>query len=78
MWNQLRNGRGVMSICRASHLNFLFITWVILSQDALFAEQKPNVVIVIADDQEYGDLGHTGNPVIKTQILMHLHRNQQA
>ena len=66
MWNQLRNGRGVMSICRVSHLIILFITWVILNQDGLFAEQKPNVVIVIADDQGYGDLGHTGNPIIKT------------
>ncbi len=27
---------------------------------------QPNVVIVIADDQGYGDLGHTGNPIIKT------------
>ena len=35
---------------------------------AAVAEQ-PNIVLVIADDQGYGDLGHTGNPVIQTPHL---------
>ena len=29
------------------------------------AEQSPNVVFVITDDQGYGDLGFTGNPIIQ-------------
>ncbi len=31
--------------------------------------KKPNVVIVITDDQGYGDLAFTGNPAIKTPTL---------
>ena len=38
-----------------------------IAQPAFSKEaKKPNVVIVITDDQGYGDLGFTGNPVIKT------------
>ena len=34
---------------------------------ALYVDaSQPNIVIVIADDQGYGDLGHTGNSIIKT------------
>ena len=31
--------------------------------------KRPNVVVIITDDQGYGDLGYTGNPNIKTPVL---------
>jgi len=31
--------------------------------------QRPNVVVIIADDAGYGDVGHHGNPVLRTPHL---------
>ena len=32
-------------------------------------KKKPNVIIVITDDQGYGDVGHNGNSIIKTPTI---------
>ncbi len=39
------------------------------SSQKLVSKSKPNVIIVITDDQGYGDLGHTGNPIIQTPAI---------
>jgi arylsulfatase A-like enzyme len=43
----------------------LICTWIISAQP----QQHPNVVLIITDDQGYGDLGITGNPHVKTPVL---------
>ena len=43
----------------------LFFAIVILGRQVIAAD-KPNVVIVLTDDQGYGDLSCHGNPVLKT------------
>ncbi len=57
--------RTLLFVC--FHLLLMFIL-----RDSVVANQ-PNVVIVITDDQGYGDLSCTGNPVLKTPEIDQLY-----
>lgn len=51
---------------------FLAFVIVTMMSPAVFAQgktKKPNVIVIITDDQGHGDLGFHGNPVIKTPNL---------
>jgi len=55
---------------------FCFFTISLSScKEKLTENQKPNVIIIMTDDQGYGDFGFTGNPHVKTPVLDNLFQN---
>ena len=50
-------------ICLALFSIFAFATF---QPAKAFLDKRPNVILIMSDDQGYGDFGATGNPVIQT------------
>ncbi len=51
----------------------LAVSVAILLATSVIADDRPNVVLVITDDQGYGDLSCIGNPILKTPRIDELH-----
>lgn len=47
----------------------LFISLLIFCSENLQAQEKPNIILILADDLGYGDLGINGSKQIKTPFL---------
>ena len=48
---------------------FVFLIFVECGFGAVMAEELPHIVLVMADDQGYGDAGFTGHPFVRTPHL---------
>ncbi|AWV97067.1 arylsulfatase [Arcticibacterium luteifluviistationis] len=50
-------------------VKYLLVAACLLLSIVTAYAQRPNVIIIMTDDQGYGDLGVTGNPHVKTPVI---------
>jgi len=52
------------------HLSAFLACCILAAASAVAAaDAKPNVIIILTDDQGFGELGATGNPLVRTPHL---------
>lgn len=56
-------------------LTVFILTFTLFAAPASASENPPNIIVILADDMGYGDLGFTGSPHLKTPHLDNLARS---
>ncbi len=72
-WPSRKHVRRRLAVATASALLILLLPVIGVADRETEAARKPNVVLVITDDQGYGDLGCHGNSMINTPHLDRLY-----
>jgi len=49
--------------------SIVLLVFCLACSGLLHAQSRPNIILIMTDDQGYGDLGFTGNPHLKTPVL---------
>ena len=63
--------RGILPLDFKKNLSFLLIFFFFVV--SVIGADRPNIILIITDDQGYGDIGAHGNKIIKTPNLDNLH-----
>lgn len=55
---------------RPTRLLLLFLSFIASVDVPAFTAERPNIVLIMADDQGWGDTGYNGHPELKTPNLL--------
>ena len=68
-WIQININKGLNS--KRIYVVNVFIASVLffLNMSVVVYAQRPNVLLILTDDQGYSDVGFNGNPIVKTTVL---------
>ena len=69
---QSRSGQHYFAALQRSVVLFLGLAFVVISSAAIgpmASASRPNVIVIITDDQGFGDFGVTGNSILDTPHL---------
>ncbi len=61
-----------------SLLSIALVAWVMPARAATTPRSRPNIILILTDDQGYGDLGVTGNPIVQTPHIDALARRSAS